>query len=182
MFVAPIVMTRNNYLCPVCTKNIKRNDKTIKCISCKLSIHFLYYSYLTLEEFDNLSNPTINTWHCPCCTAKSLPFSELSDIDLIINNSNTINNCESILNNSPNMQFQELIDNCNNMSLQNHDVDDDSGELFSTSINSKYYSIDDINTIKADPTSSFNIIHTNIVSIDKHFDELSLTIFIGCQI
>ena len=87
MFVAPIVMTRKNYLCPVCTKNIKRNDKTIKCISCKLSIHFLYYSYLTLEEFDNLSNLTINTWHCPSCTAKSLPFSELSDIDLIINNS-----------------------------------------------------------------------------------------------
>ena len=36
--------------------------------------------------------------------------------------------------------------------------------------------IDDINTIKADPTSSFNIIHTNIASIDKHFDELSLTL------
>ena len=107
--------------------------------------------------------------------ALSLPFSELSDIDLIINNSNTINNCESILNNSPNMQFQELIDNCN-MSLQNHDIDDDNGELFSTSINPKYYSIDDINTIKSDPTSSFNIIHTNIASIDKHFDELSLTL------
>ena len=68
------------------------------------------------------------------------------------------------------------MDNCNNMSLQNHDIDDDNGELFSTSINSKYYSIDDINTIKADPTSSFNIIHTNIASIDKHFDELSLTL------
>ena len=129
--------------------------------------------YLTLEEFDSLSNPTINTWHCPSCTAKFLPFSELSDIDLIINNSNTLNNCESILNNSPNTQFQELIDN---MSLQNYDVDDDNGELLSTSIHSKYYSIDDTNTIKADPTSSFNIIHTNISSIDKHFDELSLTL------
>ena len=62
------------------------------------------------------------------------------------------------------------------MSLQNHDIDDDNGELFSTSINSKYYSIDDINTIKADPTSSFNMIHANIASIDKHFDELSLTL------
>ena len=48
--------------------------------------------------------------------------------------------------------------------------------MFSLSINSKYYSIDDINTIKAAPTSSFNIIHTNIASIDKHFEELSLTL------
>ena len=39
-------------------------------------------------------------------------------------------------------------------------------------INSKYYNINEINQIKHDNDSSLSIIHTNIASITKYFDDL----------
>ena len=39
-------------------------------------------------------------------------------------------------------------------------------------INSKYYDLNQCNAIKHDHCSSFSLIHTNLASINRHFDEL----------
>ena len=47
---------------------------------------------------------------------------------------------------------------------------------FITPINSKYYDLDYFNNLNHNRISSLNIIHTNLASISKHFDDLSLTL------
>ena len=48
----------------------------------------------------------------------------------------------------------------------------DENDGISSSVNSKYYTVRNFNTLKPDQQSSFGLMHINIASLNKHFDDL----------
>ena len=73
----------------------------------------------------------------------------------------------------PDESFTQFINTCENISL-NFD-DNDETDIFNK-INSKYYGIREFNQIKSDSQSSIGILHTNLASIYKHYDDLLITL------
>ena len=68
-------------------------------------------------------------------------------------------------------QLSKFVRQCE--SIQNmisSNTDDDSDELFSTQVNSKYYDIKQLNSLKVDVSSSFGLLHANIASLNVHID------------
>ena len=53
--------------------------------------------------------------------------------------------------------------------------DDPVSEIYNQ-ISSKYYNIDDLNNIVCDEASSLGLLHINLASLYKHYDELVLTL------
>ena len=116
-------------------------------------------------------------WCCPKCSAETLPSNCTSDNELFIENLRLNKNVSEDLNIIPQNQFKEFLDECNNISnnlLEN--VDNKDIEDFPNPVNSKYQDIHQFNQIKPDPISSLGLIHTNLASIGKHFDDLNLVI------
>ena len=74
----------------------------------------------------------------------------------------------------PDENFQSFINECNELSSDFlYNYDDDSEELY-TGINSRYYSVQELNNLKIDHKSDLSVCHTNIASLSKHFDNLHL--------
>ena len=76
---------KNNYICPLCNKILKRKDRCIQCDLCEEWIHLFKCSLLTTDDFEFLSH-TENKWHCSKCTLETLPFHDINDNDLFIVN------------------------------------------------------------------------------------------------
>ena len=157
-------MVQKSYLCLVCNKHIKNGEKLINCRNCKQSCHAARCSNIFVD--DNLDNFANMNWLCSQCLASNLPFSNLNDIEVLIVNYDTQKHSTTV-NINPNSEFQGFIDNCENFSLN----DDDNDGNMPLYINSSYHNIEQINAIKPDPSSSFGVIHTNLASIDLHFDD-----------
>ena len=70
-------------------------------------------------------------------------------------------------------EFAEFINDCNKASTDfNETFREEFTEEFPTTINSKYYNLNEINQIKHDKKSSFGLLHTNLAPVSKHFDDL----------
>ena len=74
-------------------------------------------------------------------------------------------------------EARDFISQCdsiqNLINLDNEDDDDDDFNL-PTAVNSKYYDIKQLNSLKIDLPSSFGLFHVNIASLDKHIGNLNL--------
>merc|ERR1712131_558354 len=70
-------------------------------------------------------------------------------------------------------QLSKFVRQCESIqNLIDSSTDDDSDELFSTQVNSKYYDIRQLNSLKVDVPSSFGLLHVNIASLNAHIDDL----------
>ena len=70
-------------------------------------------------------------------------------------------------------QLSKFVRQCESIqNVINSDTDDNSDELFSTQVNSKYYDIKQLNSLKVDVPSSFGLLHVNIASLNAHIDDL----------
>ena len=101
-----------------------------------------------------------------------MPFHCADDNELILENLNiSVSKDLAII---PGQRFNEFVDECNAISNDLSEKDDRNlQEDLSNSINSRYLDIPQFNQIKPDPVSSLGILHTNIASISKHFDDLT---------
>ena len=73
----------------------------------------------------------------------------------------------------PHESLTSFLDECNSTSNDFYDnVHSQEFSEFPNPINSKYYDIAQFNSIKHDPSSSFSLFHTNLASINKHFDDM----------
>ena len=102
----------------------------------------------------------------------------LNDNELILNSllSNIIPSEDFQL--SPDENSNNFILHCNSIS-ENPYYDDTITEEdleLPSNINSKYYDISEFNNIKPDPSSSFGLLHTNLASLNKHIDDLKLSL------
>ena len=74
-------------------------------------------------------------------------------------------------------QLNKFINECESIEKQISAVENDnSDELFTSTVNSNYYAMNKFNSLKIDKSSSFGFLHVNIASLNKHFDELSETL------
>ena len=73
----------------------------------------------------------------------------------------------------PDESLQDFIKDCNSTSEDLDKKFQEHAEEFPNPINSKYYNLSEFNQIKHDQSASFSLLHTNLASINKHFDELT---------
>ena len=74
-------------------------------------------------------------------------------------------------------QLKKIVEQCEKIQGQlcSNDEDDlDDNDLSSTAVNSKYYNIKQLNSLKPDKFSSFGLLHVNIASLDAHIDDLRI--------
>ena len=166
--------SKNNYICPLCNKILKRKDSSIQSDLCEEWIHLFKCSLLTTDDFEFLLH-TENKWHCSKCTPETLPFHDINDNDLFIVNLGI--DCNSY----PNLSFisrssNDFITDCQNLLNNPSDkILNEQEDEFYAQINSQYY-IFEFNQISHNQEFSFNLLHTNLASISKHCDELQLTL------
>ena len=143
--------------CLSCKKIIKKNDAITECCKCFTIIH------LTCSNI--YPSNCLNSWHCTNCTFKFLPFEDIDDTQIYLDNLGLPNVSEN-LKIFPHDAFNEFIIKCSAIfdKLINSD---DNEEGISIPINSSYYDIHKFNQIKTDHSSSLGIIHTNLASINK---------------
>ena len=167
-----------SFICPVCTEKWKTGQKSIQCTSCQGWVHHnnrKNCSGLTNSEFVIHSNEIDKPWDCDKCVAKSfivLPFANNDENDWLNFNPNTKLSDDIKIINA--VQVSDLISKCDtaaNNIVMNNDVDD-----HVPCINSKYYDIEQINSLKLDKPSSFGLFHVNIASLEKHFDDLNFVL------
>ena len=169
-----------SYICPICTDKWKTNQKSIQCSSCLGWVHHnnkKNCSGLTNMEFELHLIDVNKQWECDRCISSALnilPFANLDEKNwLNFNNIKSNDNISEDVNIFNSVNIKEFISQCdsikNVISLDNNDDEDD---LLSTSVNYKYYDIDEMKSSKFDLPSSFGLFHVNIASLNKHIGDL----------
>ena len=75
------------------------------------------------------------------------------------------------------LQVNDIISQCDSFNNLINLENDDDGDVDPLSlVDSKYYDIDQLNSLELDVPSSFGLLHLNIASLDKHFDDLRLVL------
>ena len=160
------------HMCPICLQPWKRNQNSIQCNECQNWIHAYpkKCSMLTKDEFSKLSNSD-KSWQCSQCCAMMLPFNNLNENELFLENLKSPFNPSNDLITIPDEPLSDFFTECNNLSFNLNEESNNTHELGNV-VNSNYHNINSINQIKPDPSSSFGFIHTNLASINLHFDDL----------
>ena len=166
-------------ICPICSKLRRSNQSAIECTNCLKWVHHknkTNCSGLTDKEFSVHLNEEYKIWLCDNCVHSKnfeilthLPFFGLPD-DYFVTGNPPINSNAS---NSVATRYKEFLSQCSQFetSIVQFNGDDHTDDVYST-VNSKYYDIDEFNSLKIDTHSSFSVCHVNIASLDKHIDDL----------
>ena len=133
-----------NSNCNVCNKMVRN---LLNSHFCRVCLSWSHAKCLGVE-----SKCVSDIWLCKLCRFNSMPFSSCE----ILNSDSGLNN--------PNPIFDQL--NCVATDIAN-ELDDDISK-----VSCKYYSCDEFSSIPS-LSKSFSFFHTNIISLSKHFDELS---------
>ena len=163
-------------ICPIFSKTCCSKQNQIECSTCHCWIHHgnrLNCSGLTDCEFSLHLNDSSKFFECDNCISGDTlkTFSHLPQFDLPTFDSNNPVNIFT----SAKVNHKEFISNCSRiedfLNISDHVVDD----VLSV-VNSKYYGVDEFNSLKFDVPSSFKLCHVNIASLDCHIDDLRLVL------
>ena len=158
-------------LCSMCNKRLKKSELFIKCSDCKKCIH-QQCTKIPDSEFRQ-SQQNCSNWQCSICTLQILPFEIIDDSQLYLENFGISNN--ENLKIFPHKEFDDFVNNCTEIFLNITDSDDYQGDL-TFPINSSYYDIHKFNQMKNESSTTLGLIHTNLASIQKNFDDLKLVL------
>ena len=170
-----------SYICPICSNLWKTGQKSIQCMTCNSWVHHnnrRNCSGLTNSEFLKHCNNEDISWECDKCIMKTninLPFNDLDDDSWL--KFNEINVSSNKLSDEINMftltEIRDFASQCDSIQTRiNLANDDNSDDFVSSQVNSKYYDMKELNSLKFDLPSSF-FFHVNIASLNKH-DDLKL--------
>ena len=137
--------------CNICDKKVNQNSAVL-CQNCKRWSH----AKCNLSRSKNVSH----VWMCRQCKCETFPFENAID-DL-----STTNLRDANRNN-----LKPYFDSLNYLTNKSNSLDIDENDDI-TLINCKYYTCDEFNSTFSD-SDYFSFFHTNIASLEKHFDELS---------
>ena len=162
------------FTCLICNLICRKKQTSIKCSICHNWIHHNTRNkcpLLTNEELEllNLSN---KPWACPICVSSSLPFGQLDENQCLLFNLDKNDLASDDINLVPNAEISKFAAKCDKILNSLVEIEDD--ELSSTSVDSKYYDISQLNSLNPDLSSSFGMFHVNIASLNKHIDDLRL--------
>ena len=170
--------------CPVCTKYVYNSyQNSVQCTFCLGWVHhgnLRKCSGLTETEFEEHQKYPEKSYECDNCISMKIAKE---------NNSRFLRlpfpvECEGNIFGKPEQkrkpdvstmtpsQLRKFIKECESIEKQISCHDDDADESLTATVNSKYYNINNFNSIKFDKSSSFGLFHVNIASLSKHFDDL----------
>ena len=170
------------YICPICSKPWRTNQKSIECSTCLKWVHHnnrIHCSGLTDQEFSSHANDSDLIFNCDKCVAKEvygqfryLPHHYEPHLDIdpfkVSKNQNIFNSAKA--------NHRNFITRCSELgySLSDELSDEDSPQP--SPINSKYLDIGEFKNAKFNSPSNFSLCHLNIASLDLHADDLRLTL------
>ena len=178
-----------SYTCPICFQGWKSGQDSIQCATCLGWVHQnskKNCSGLTTTEFLSHCEDDSKQWECDKCVSKSfifLPFildnEENFSLDgqILTNNSNyNPKNLSEDVNMFISDEDKKIFNQCDSIEelLNNDEHKSEENINLQTQVNSKYYDIKQLNSLKIDLPSSFSLFHVNIASLDKHIDDLKL--------
>ena len=153
--------------CTVCTKSCYSYQARIQCTSCEGWVHHgnrHNCSGMTETEFETHTTDELKPFECDHCVnirisrTNSSVFHCLPFVDECENNifnAPVTNQRDDVCSMAPE-QLSKFVRQCESIqNMINSNTDDDSDELFSTQVNSKYYDIKQLNSLKVDVPSSF---------------------------
>ena len=170
--------------CPVCTKSVYNSyQNSVQCTFCNGWVHHdnrLKCSGLTEIEFENHQNDPDKPFECDHCVSVKiasennsyfirLPFPVECEDNIF--GKPEAKRAPDITSLSPS-QLKKFIQECESIEKQFSSDEENNNELLTSTVNSKYYNVSNFNKIKIDKKSSFGLIHVNIASLNKHFDDL----------
>ena len=139
-----------------------KKQKTILCQVCDTGFH-KRCTQISGRNFNLVLRNNANCY-CQSCLVKNVPLSEVNESPI-----NYQNQWRSSLTNiiiTPNSNKSDFYDSCNSIEVP---FNDDNHHIF---INSKYFNINEINSLKA-KENHFGMLHLNIASLNKHIEGLS---------
>ena len=170
--------------CPVCTKSVYNSyQNSVQCTFCNGWVHHdnrLKCSGLTEIEFENHQKDPDKPFECDHCVSVKiasennsyfirLPFPVECEDNIF--GKPEAKRAPDITSLSPS-QLKKFIQECESIEKQFSSDEENNNELLTSTVNSKYYNVSNFNKIKIDKKSSFGLIHVNIASLNKHFDDL----------
>ena len=159
--------------CSSCEKNVNKNHRAIQCDICDRWIH-IKCNFLNSKDYECLKNSE-ESFICIKCIECNIPFSKLSYKEFVISIINGVNGFQEETNIDfiPPSHYGHLNDFINQKLSTPSDEDVDDGI---PPINCNYYDIDEFIKAKFNSSKSFSILHLNINSINKHIEELRITL------
>ena len=148
--------------CGLCNKKRFKNKNGIwrfaHCSSCKKFFH------LGCEKLKSKHFPLQTDWKCTKCITQYLPFSDITNDDLLLTLKGINNSDVNYLKDVPSFSLKTLLDQFPGDKFAHDDFTSDT-------IDSKYYTPAEF-LYEPLPKGNFSIIHLNIASLQKHIDEL----------
>ena len=154
--------------CGICIKTIAQNHIRIHCNACKAEVH-IKCNKTDPKTYDIITKDNLQVI-CNKCQTESIPFQNLSDLELTavskgLNNDSEILEDLSITSTSLQSFFEEI-----NKTNPFENFEDGDQDANATLINCKYY---DLCSFTHKPKrNDFSLFHTNIGSLAKHKEEL----------
>ena len=170
------------HTCPVCSKDCHSSQNWLECTSCRKWVHHgnrLQCSGLTDTEFDEHKIDELKSFECDHCISEKMAK---ANNDIFIRLPFPVE-CEGNIFGKPPQkpqaditsmnadQLKKFVRQCSAIENQLNDQGDENDET-SSLVNSQYYDIKNLNSIKFDKSSSFSLMHVNIASLDAHIDDL----------
>ena len=167
--------------CSVCSKAVHNRHKAIECDTCKKWVHIKCNKLDDKGYKYHQENPDA-PFLCLKCTEENLPFSKLNNNLFNIAVKQGVNFLtETNIEYTPsdtNKKLMDLINNAiNNDAFDlnvNDDEDNDNDNEIETTLNCKYYTIEDFENAKFNSEKTFSIFHLNIHSVERHISELRI--------
>ena len=164
-------LTENSPLpCGICSKNINKNHRYIKCNICNYRVH-IKCNKTDTSTYER-SNKTSEPLFCIKCQEEAIPFQKLTDHQFFATSSKGINEELDSLKISvfPINRLKSFFKEVNNLSVNPREDEEDN----LTEINCNYVDINSFDYKVNKKNLSF--FHLNIASLTKHKEELEATL------
>ena len=158
------------YPCEICHLNVNNKDSAVQCGICQSWVHVKCnkLNHIDYKYLQGSNEP----WYCLYCCSKIFPLGTLTNKDFIASITNSLsqqgsdNENESLLSLKPSSELALLYNQFNNTSSEKHNDPENV-------VNSKYYDIDQIQTLKfPNKQKSLALFRINACSLNKNFDDL----------
>ena len=163
------------HLCSICQFSGHNNHRAIFCNCCHHWTH-LKCTHFSLSDYNDLTNSD-EAWFCPPCLAIIFPLNHMEDdLDYYFSlyDFQTTSFDVEVLKAKC---FNPFLDDSDSRHLlTNSDIDPDSNILGYNShllYNCLYLTSNEFNNITLSISDSFTLLHINLRSLKKHFEELS---------
>ena len=176
--------THFNKFCSVCKKRVNNIEKAVICYQCRSYIH-RKCSCLSAQQTNDLSADK-QQWFCIYCRNNTFPFNSIDTRDILSDkfNSNEICSCYDATKDLTDYECLETITDLNldklDLNQFHPNADNDIDQNLNLNTDFKYYSTREFHKLnrklKSENLLFLSMMHTNICSVNKNFENLELLI------